>query len=166
MTITPNQEKKVKVVVDRDPVPTNFEKWAVPGHFSRSLAKGPTTTKWVWDLHADVHDFDSHTSDLEDISRKVFSAHFGQLGIILIWISGMFFHGARFSNYESWLMDPTGIKPSAQVVWPVVGQEILNDDVGGGFQGIQITSGFFHIWRAAGITTELELYSTAIAGLC
>ena len=42
-------------------------------------------------------------------------------------------------------MDPTGIKPSAQVVWPVVGQEILNDDVGGGFQGIQITSGFFHI---------------------
>jgi len=167
MTIqTPNQEKKVKVVVDRDPVPTTFEKWAVPGHFSRSLAKGPTTTKWVWDLHADVHDFDSHTSDLEDISRKVFSAHFGQLGIILIWISGMFFHGARFSNYESWLMDPVGIKPSAQVVWPVVGQEILNDDVGGGFQGIQITSGFFHIWRAAGITTELELYSTAIAGLC
>ena len=41
MTIsTPNQEKKVKVVVDRDPVPTTFEKWAVPGHFSRSLAKG------------------------------------------------------------------------------------------------------------------------------
>jgi photosystem I P700 chlorophyll a apoprotein A1 len=29
------------------------------------------------------------------------------------------------------------ISPSAQVVWPIVGQEILN---GGGFQGIQITS--------------------------
>jgi photosystem I P700 chlorophyll a apoprotein A1 len=39
-------------------------------------------------LHADAHDFDSHTSDLEEISRKVFSAHFGQLGIILIWLSG------------------------------------------------------------------------------
>jgi len=46
----------------------------------------------------------------------------------------MFFHGARFSNYEAWVMDPTHIKPSAQVVWPVVGQEILNGDVGGGFQ--------------------------------
>lgn len=44
-----------------------------PGHFSRTLAKGPNTTTWIWNLHADAHDFDSHTSDLEEISRKVFS---------------------------------------------------------------------------------------------
>jgi photosystem I P700 chlorophyll a apoprotein A1 len=50
-------------------------------------------------------------------------------------------------------------------VWPVVGQEILNGDVGGGFQGIQITSGFFQLWRASGITSELQLYTTAIGGL-
>lgn len=42
-------------------------------------------------LHADAHDFDSHTTDLEDISRKIFSAHFGQLAVIEIWLSGMFF---------------------------------------------------------------------------
>jgi len=77
----------------------------------------------------------------------------------------MYFHGARFSNYEAWLSDPTHIKPSAQVVWPVVGQEILNGDVGGNFQGIQITSGFFQLWRASGITSELQLYTTAIGGL-
>ena len=45
----------------------------------------------------------------------------------------MYFHGARFSNYEAWLLDPIHIKPSAQVVWPIVGQEILNGDVGGRF---------------------------------
>ncbi|WP_425279435.1 hypothetical protein [Enterobacter hormaechei] len=39
------------------------------------------------------------------IFRKVFSAHFGQLAIIFIWLSGMYFHGARFSNYEAWLGD-------------------------------------------------------------
>eukprot|EP00963_Diacronema_lutheri_P014569 scaffold3210_cov4495-Pavlova_lutheri.AAC.5 len=130
MTIRPpeREAKKVKVLVDRNPVQTSFEKWAKPGHFSRSLAKGPTSTTWIWDLHADAHDFDSHTSDLEDISRKVFSAHFGQL---------------------AWLTDPVHIKPSAQVVWPIVGQEILNGDVGGGFQGIQITSGWFHYHKAA-----------------
>nr|YP_009463686.1 photosystem I P700 chlorophyll a apoprotein A1 [Haematococcus lacustris]AUW36508.1 photosystem I P700 chlorophyll a apoprotein A1 [Haematococcus lacustris] len=77
----------------------------------------------------------------------------------------MYFHGARFSNYEAWLSDPTHIKPSAQVVWPIVGQEILNGDVGGGFQGVQITSGFFQLWRASGITSELQLYATAIGGL-
>merc|ERR1711871_1417119 len=50
----------------------------------------------------------------------------------------MYFHGARFSNYEAWLADPIGIRPSAQVVWPIVGQEILNGDVGGGFQGFKL----------------------------
>jgi photosystem I P700 chlorophyll a apoprotein A1 len=40
----------------------------------------------------------------------------------------MYFHGARFSNYEAWLSDPVHIKPSAQVVWPVVGQEIVREE--------------------------------------
>jgi photosystem I P700 chlorophyll a apoprotein A1 len=77
----------------------------------------------------------------------------------------MYFHGARFSNYEAWLTNPTGIKPSAQVVWPIVGQQILNADVGGGFHGIQITSGLFYVWRAAGFTNTFQLYVTAIGGL-
>nr|YP_009745179.1 photosystem I P700 apoprotein A1 [Halymenia maculata]QIG87189.1 photosystem I P700 apoprotein A1 [Halymenia maculata] len=159
------ETSKVKVTVDKNPVSTSFEKWAQPGHFSRKLAKGPKTTTWIWNLHADAHDFDSHTSSLEEISRKIFSAHFGQLAIIFLWLSGMYFHGARFSNYVAWLSNPTIIKPSAQIVWPIVGQEILNGDVGGGFQGVQITSGFFQLWRASGITTEFELYVTAIGGL-
>jgi photosystem I P700 chlorophyll a apoprotein A1 len=167
MTIIPREleAKKVKIVIDCNPVVTDFDKWAKPGHFSRTLAKGPTTTTWIWNLHADAHDFDIHTSDLQEISRKVFSVHFGQLGIILIWLSGRYFHGARFSNYESWLIDPVHIKPSAQVVWPIVGQEILNGDVGGEFQGIQIVSGLFQLWRGSGIVSELQLYSTAIGGL-
>jgi photosystem I P700 chlorophyll a apoprotein A1 len=167
MTIIPREReaKIVKIVVDCDLVVTDFDKWAKPGHFSRTLAKGPTTTTWIWNLHADAHDFDIHTSDLQEISRKVFSVHFGQLGIILIWLSGIYFHGARFSNYEAWLIDPVHIKPSAQVVWPIVGQEILNGDVGGEFQGVQIVSGLFQLWRGAGIVSELQLYSTAIGGL-
>ncbi|HIK41187.1 photosystem I core protein PsaA, partial [Thermoleptolyngbya sp. M55_K2018_002] len=53
----------------------------------------------------------------------------------------------------------------AQVVWPIVGQEILNADVGGGFQGIQITSGLFQLWRASGFTNSFQLYCTAIGAL-
>jgi photosystem I P700 chlorophyll a apoprotein A1 len=158
-------KEKVEIVVDINPVQTSFEKWAKPGHFSKILSKGPTTTTWIWNLHADVHDFDSYSSDLQEISRKIFSAHFGQLGIIFIWLSGMYFHGARFSNYGIWLNNPVTVKPSAQIVWPIVGQEILNGDVGNGFRGVQITSGLFHVWRASGITNELELFSTALGGL-
>jgi len=163
--MTPQKpDTEVKVLVDRDVVPTSFEKWGQPGHFDRNLKKGPKTTTWIWDLHANVHDFDSFTNE-EDAARKIFSAHFGHLGIIFIWLSGMYYHGAKFSNYTAWLTDPVGIKPSAQVVWDVVGQDILNGDVGGGFQGIQITSGLFHLWRASGITTEYQLLCTAIGGL-
>jgi len=167
MTISPpeREEKQARVIVDKDPVPTSFERWAQPGHFDRTLARGPKTTTWIWNLHALAHDFETHTSDLQDISRKIFAAHFGHLAVVAIWLSGMIFHGAKFSNYEAWLSDPLNVKPSAQVVWPIVGQDILNGDVGGGFHGIQITSGLFQIWRGWGITNSFQLYCTAIGGL-
>jgi photosystem I P700 chlorophyll a apoprotein A1 len=76
----------------------------------------------------------------------------------------MHFHGAYFSNYTAWLMNPLQIKPSAQSVWPVVGQEILNADVGGNFQGIQITW-VLPNWRAEGVTTQQQLYCIALGGL-
>ena len=158
-------EARAKVIVDTDPVPTSFEKWGEPGHFDRTLVRGPKTTTWIWNLHANAHDFDSQTDDLEDVSRKIFSAHFGHLSVIFVWLSGMFFHGAKFSNYEAWLTNPTLIKPSAQVVWPVVGQGILNGDMGGGFHGIQITSGLFYLWRSSGYTNSYQLYATAIGAL-
>jgi photosystem I P700 chlorophyll a apoprotein A1 len=203
--------KKVKVLVDVDPVRTNFFKWCHPGWFRRVLVKrtwpldeaeiargydeyefwgtsrvGNSATKWYWNLHALSHDFDTHSvvsnyrtqtcvvqhkeyriweRNIQNISRKVFRAHFGQLGIIFLWLSGMYYHGASFSNYVVWLKDPVHIKPSRQLVWPIVGQEILNGDVGGGCQGIQITSGLFQIWRGRGITSELQLYRTAVGGL-
>ena len=170
MITTPQEQeakksKKVQVLVDLNVVETSFEKWAQPGHFSRTLAKGPKTTTWIWNLHADAHDFDIQTNSLEDVSRKIFSAHFGQLSIIFLWLSGMHFHGAYFSNYTSWLLNPLQIKPSAQSVYPIIGQEILNADVGGNFQGIQITSGFFQIWRAEGVTTQQQLYCIALGSL-
>jgi photosystem I P700 chlorophyll a apoprotein A1 len=165
MTISPPEREAKGKVSGNKAVPASFEKWGKPGHFDRSLAKGPKTTTWIWNLHANAHDFDSHTSDLEDVSRKIFSAHFGHLAVIFVWLSGAYFHGAKFSNYEAWLTNPTGIKPSAQVVWPIFGQEILNADVGGGFHGIQITSGLFQMWRANGITNSYELYVTAIGAL-
>jgi len=167
MTVSSQERdaKNIKISVDYNVVETTFEKWAKPGHFSRTLAKGPKTTTWIWNLHADAHDFDSHTNSLEEVSRKIFSAHFGQLSLIFLWISGMHFHGAYFSNYSVWLANPTTIKPSAQIVWPIVGQEILNADLGSNFQGVQITSGFFQLWRSEGITSEVELYWTALGGL-
>jgi photosystem I P700 chlorophyll a apoprotein A1 len=166
MTISPPERgSDAKSQVEKVDNPATFELFGKPGHFDRALAKGPKTTSWVWNLHANAHDFDAHTSDLQEVSRRIFSAHFGHLAVIFIWLSGAFFHGARFSNYSGWLADPTHAKPSAQVVWPIFGQEILNGDMGAGFQGIQITSGLFHVWRGWGITSETQLMALAIGAL-
>jgi photosystem I P700 chlorophyll a apoprotein A1 len=98
MITTPQEQeaktKKAQVLVDLDVVETSFEKWAKPGHFSRTLRS--KNNNMDLNLHADAHDFDMQTKSLEDISRKIFSAHFGQLAIIFLWISGMHFHGAYF----------------------------------------------------------------------
>jgi len=170
MTISPPKGgEKAKTIsdqpVDRNMPPIDYDKLGKPGFFSRNLGKGPKTTTWIWNLHADAHDFDTHIGDLEETSRKIFSAHFGHLAVVFIWMSGAFFHGARFSNYSGWLADPTHVKPSAHVLWPIVGQEVMNGDVGAGFHGLQITSGIFQMWRGWGITNETELMALAIGAV-
>ena len=77
----------------------------------------------------------------------------------------MYFSGARFSNYEAWLHDPTHVRPSSQVAWAGLNQDVLNGDQGGGFAAIRITSGFFNLWRGAGILSESQLFDTAIVSL-
>ena len=121
-------------------------------------------------MHADAHDFISQTRSssgsksllrLDDISRKVFSSNLAHLSVVLLWLSGMSFHGAYFSNYLSWLVDKDHVIPTAQIVWDIVGQGSLNADVGGFKLGIPITSGLFYVWASWGITnlTQIKLIS-------
>jgi photosystem I P700 chlorophyll a apoprotein A1 len=65
---TDRRAKNVQIFVEKDAVETSFEKWAQPGHFSRTLAK---VRKQLlgFGTYADAHDFDSQTSSLE-VSRK------------------------------------------------------------------------------------------------
>jgi photosystem I P700 chlorophyll a apoprotein A1 len=43
------------------------------GPFFTCFSKGPNNN-FDLNLHADAHDFDAHTTDLEDISRKLHGA--------------------------------------------------------------------------------------------
>jgi len=42
---------------------------------------------------------------------------------------------------------------------------MLNADLGANYNGIQISSGIFHMWRAWGITNESELMALAIGAV-
>merc|ERR1712065_72987 len=60
MTISPPERgSDAKSQVEKVDNPATFELFGKPGHFDRALAKGPKTTTWVWNLHANAHDFDA-----------------------------------------------------------------------------------------------------------
>ena len=141
--------------------------WSKAGLNNKAFSKASngklkaTSTSWIWNLHSDAHDFDIQMeSDIIGI-RKVFSSNLAHISIVFFWISGMHFHGAYFSNYDIWLKDPKQYVPSAQLVRSIIGQDILNSDVGSYFQGIHITSGVFNLWRSEGILGNFHLkYAT------
>lgn len=138
----------------------NAHLWTKGGHFSKAISKGPTTT-WIWNIHASAHDYESHNGTSNMIARKIFSSNMGHLSIVFFWLSGMHFHGAYFSNYQSWIIDPIHNTPSTQVVWSIVSQDIINGFNEAYFSGISITSGFFHLWMSEGITNQLQLRSAS-----
>jgi photosystem I P700 chlorophyll a apoprotein A1 len=133
------------------------------------MSKGPLTTSWIFNLHTEPHNFhlqDSLVSSSlvyntsqggKSIYRKVLSSGIIHISLIFLWLGGMCFHGAYFSNYTAWLMDPTGVFSCAQVVSSIVGQDILNAFVGGCFSAIRSTSGLFFAWRTMGICSVYGL---------
>lgn len=123
-----------------------------------------STTSGIWSLHANPHDFDSSSISSRSLFlRKVFASNLAHLSVILTWLSGMHFHAAYFGNYSAWLKDPLHVLPSSQSVWDIVGQDILNGDVGASHQGIYITSGLFQLWRSSGIINLYQLKIIAIS---
>merc|ERR1711972_166875 len=172
----------------------NSTLYSKPGHFNKALSKGPSSTTFIWNLHADAHDFDSpgasqslglgstllasHEAQGKPLAagsagrvfalgaRKVFSSNLAHLSLVFFWLGAMHVHGAYFSNYGAWLKDPVHCYPSAQIVSPLVHQDILNSDVGGFyFQGIAITSGVFQLWRGAGMVTHVDMQCACAASL-
>ena len=143
----------------------NSRVWSKAGHFNNALSKGPLSTTWIWNLHSDAHDFDIQQSSQFIITRKVFSSNVAHLSLVFFWLSGMHFHGAYFSNYDIWLKDPKHSLPSAHLVWPLIGQDILNSDIGNYLQGIHITSGIFQLWRSEGLMTQIHLKYACCASL-
>ena len=133
-------------------------------HFSIA-SKGAKTTTWIWNLHSDAHDFYQDWTSSATITRKVFSSNLAHLSLVFFWISGMHFHAAYFANDDIWNKDPKHYLPSAHNVSSLIGQDILNSDIGNYFQGIHITSGIFQLWRSEGIITQIHLKYATCASL-
>ena len=138
--------------------------WSKASYFSKPLSKGPYTTTWIWKLHSEAHDFEIHTFSTTAIrARKILSSNLTHLSLIFLWIGGLSFHSTYFSNYSFWLKDPRHNLCTAQYVWSIIGQDIINSDLGGYYEGIRITSGVFQLCRCLGIVSPISLKCSVVA---
>lgn len=135
--------------------------WSKHGHFSKALSKGPNTTTWIWNLHADAHDFDIQNA----FTRKVFASSLAHLSLVFLSIAGIHLHTAYFSSFYQWLKDPLHVQPSAHIVYQIINQDILNSDIGCNFQGIYITSGIFQLQLSLGLITKYHLQVSVFASI-
>jgi photosystem I P700 chlorophyll a apoprotein A2 len=133
--------------------------------FSQSLAYDPTTRR-IWFALATAHDFESHDQVSEEqIYRKIFASHFGQLSIIFLWARGSLFHVAWQGNFEFWIQDPLHVRPIAHSIWdPHFGAPAIEAYSRGGRVGpVNIaTSGVYQWWYTIGIRTNQELYQGSL----
>ena len=143
------------------------------GHYTPSLAKGPLSTTWIWNIHASSHDL--ILLPLTSYASKILSSHASHLSPVFFWMSRMHYHGAYYSNYHTWLKDSIYVSPSSHLVWSLIGQESVNTSSHSSsivvhscnsfYIGIQITSGLFHIWHSTGIYSLVHLQMACLTSL-
>jgi photosystem I P700 chlorophyll a apoprotein A1 len=140
--------------------------WSRVGDFSVALSKGAKTTRWIWNLHSDSHDFESTMLFVAfqlgggRITRKILSSNIAHIALLFFFISGIHFDGGYFSNHCTWNKDAKDYLAGVLLFSAHTSfgpQDILNSDIGNYFQGIDITCGIFQLWRGEGIITQLHL---------
>lgn len=125
-------------------VSSNLRTWQ---EFSFNSFAG--STRWIWNVHANIHDFESTASrDIEQVSQAIFENHFYHLGLIFLWIRRNMFVGAHWSNYENWLIDPYHS-------FPALLPFRINSNL------IRFTSRLFYVWRRWRVINQLQLFILA-----
>jgi photosystem I P700 chlorophyll a apoprotein A1 len=146
--------------------PCCMEFWYKTGRAGAQLGKMCTSTTWLWNLHADSHDF-MLTTDLSSRNKQVLAANLWHVSLVCFWMLGMHFHGVYFSNFWQWCEDPVGISPASIGVYAVVGQELLNCTTNGDyFTGLRVTSAFMHLWYSLGALHASSILALSVAVSC
>ena len=66
-----------------------------------------------------IHDIESYfgIDNTLSLNLQIFTAHWGHLTIILIWVSGNLYHIASNANYSLWVKNPIPSIPIAHNIW-------------------------------------------------
>ena len=145
----------------------SFVQFLKVGSFSKALTKGPTTTIWIWNLHAEAHDLLQQCLIELCLSRKVFTVNLAHLSIIFLWLLNMHLHVVYYFNYSLWSNDLYHVVSCFHLVWNIINQDTLNIFVGGEIISLYITSRMFYLFRSEGIISLYQLiFSTTTCLIC
>lgn len=70
----------ILVTIGKQEMSYHLEYGQRQGIFQNALAKGPATTTWIWNLHAEPHDFGiQQLSSAANTARMIFAVHLAHL---------------------------------------------------------------------------------------
>ena len=147
-------------------VPAKWTLWTLRGGYSSDAI---SSTTWVWNLHAEAHDYSSQLIPSTKVVTRLFATHFGHLSIVSAWFSAAFISGARLFTgpiIELCLLITLSTHPLGQLVWSSIYsvQETIDQDSINS-SAIRITSGVFYVWRTVGLVSGDILFVVALAAL-
>lgn len=80
---------------------------------------GRCATSRYLQVMGSIHDIESYfgIDNTLSLNLQIFTAHWGHLAIILMWVSGNLYHIASNANYSLWIKNPIPSMPIAHNIW-------------------------------------------------
>ena len=92
----------------------------------------------------------------------MFSSNLAHLSAVSIWFSVIFYVGAYFSNYDSWILFLALTFQLSQAASEIFGQGLINFETSNSAYGIYTLSGIFNVCLSWGIVSTSQLKFLAL----
>ena len=117
-----------------------------------------------------IHDIESYfgIDNTLSLNLQIFTAHWGHLTIILIWVSGNLYHIASNANYSLWVKNPIPSIPIAHNIW----DPHFTNSTSTPYSHTIITtiliaySGIYNQLYTSGFNTINQIYKTTFTSSC
>jgi hypothetical protein len=138
-------------ITNTDNAPNAACFWCRLGASSIALGKQVATTSAIFNLHSTAHDFPGYSSSSRS-SRQESASTYWHIGIVITWLTGMYFHTGYLSNTAQWCEDPSAIVPVCTPVYVLAGQEaIAATNSGDYYTGVRVSAAYPAVCNGLGV---------------
>ena len=120
-------------------------------------SNGRCATLKLFEFIGSIHDIEAYqkTQTNLNITKYIFTTHWGHLSTILIWLSGTLFHITWTGNFSYWILNPVSTIAISHAIW----DPHLNYTL----SSVPAYSGVYNLVFSIGFRTDFQLYYIVLA---